>query len=144
VRFIQGTFPDYITTDVDCSKKVIRVEECKVKIELWDTVSQERFGAITAGYYIKAAGALLVFDVTNKNSFENITKWLQELKNYNENCVVVIAGNKTDLKSEVTTKEIKAFASEIGVKSIEMSAKKGVNVVEAFHMIAEQYIQQLT
>jgi small GTP-binding protein len=111
-----------------------------IKIQIWDTAGQERFRAITSNYYKGAQGALLVFDVTKPLSFHNMTRWLTELKTHAaENIVIVLIGNKSDLRGvgqeaseEVRMEDIKVFCETHNVSYLETSAKENVNVLEAF------------
>ena len=110
----------------------------QVKVQIWDTAGQERFRAITRGYYRGAVGALIVYDITKSSSFHNVEKWLNELHEHaDENIVVMLVGNKTDLKAsrEVSTEEAQKFAKAKQLLYIETSALEGDNIKEAFNQI---------
>ncbi|BBH04178.1 RAB GTPase homolog A6A [Prunus dulcis] len=116
------------------------------RLKIWDTAGQERFRAITSSYYRGALGAILVYDITRKLSFENVSKWLWELREYgNSDMVIVLAGNKSDLSHsrEVTEEEGKIFAETEGLCFMETSALENVNVERVFlDMISK--IHQIT
>lgn len=100
LRFIEGVFnPDQENTiGVEFGAKVANVNGTNVKIQIWDTAGQEAFQSITRSYYRGAAGVLLVFDLTNRDSFKNTERWLQETKNNaSDEMVVCLVGNKSDL-----------------------------------------------
>ena len=106
-----------------------------VKIQIWDTAGQEAFQAITRTYYKGAIGALLVYDITRRETFTHVTKWLDDVRtNSSKNVTVILIGNKKDLedKRQVSYEEGEAFAKENGLMFLETSAKTAYNVVEAF------------
>lgn len=110
-----------------------------IKLQIWDTAGQERFRTITSSYYRGAHGIIVVFDVTDSESFDNVKQWLNEIDRYaNENVNKLLVGNKVDLvgKRAVDYETAKAFADEIGVPYIETSAKAATNVEQAFMTMA--------
>ena len=116
----------------------------KVKLQIWDTAGQERFKNITASYYRGGNGILLIYDITDRDSFTNLTSWLIEIeKNANKNVFKLLIGNKNDLESErkVTTEEGKEFADSNGMKFIETSAKTADKVYEAFELLTKEIIK---
>ncbi|GFR69676.1 Ras-related protein Rab-21 [Elysia marginata] len=124
--------------DLSCKNKVVDVEGTKVKLQLWDTAGQERFRSITRAYYRDANALLLLYDVTNKNSFDNIRAWLGEIQEYSQDDVVVmLLGNKCDCHERVIKKEDgDRLSKEYGVAFMETSAKTGMNVELAFMAVA--------
>jgi len=107
----------------------------------WDTAGQERFRTITSSYYRGAHGIIVVFDVTDQESFNNVKQWLSEIDRYaNESVNKLLVGNKSDLtaKRVVEHTTAKAFADEIGVPYIETSAKNATNVEQAFMTMAAE------
>jgi Ras-related protein Rab-11A len=112
-----------------------------VKAQIWDTAGQERYRAITNAYYRGAAGALLVYDVTSAVSFQHVADWLKELKQYADtNIVILLVGNKTDLrdKREVKKEDAAAYAFQHQLYFIETSALDCSNVDLAFDRIINE------
>ena len=110
-------------------------------MQIWDTAGQERFKNIISSYYKGAHGILLLFDVTEKESFKNLSNWLIEIeKNASKNVLKVLIGNKTDLEDKrvITYNQGKQFADTYGLKYIETSAKKNMNVTEAFETLGRE------
>ena len=116
----------------------------KVKLQIWDTAGQERFKNITASYYRGGNGVLVVYDITDRDSFENLNSWLIEIeKNANKNVYKLLIGNKCDLedKRKVTYQEGKDFATSNGMQFIETSAKADTKVKEAFELLTQEIIK---
>jgi Ras-related protein Rab-1A len=116
----------------------------KVKLQIWDTAGQERFKNITASYYRGGNGVLVVYDITDRDSFENLNSWLIEIeKNANKNVYKVLIGNKSDLeeKRKVTYQEGKDFATSNGMQFMETSAKTASKVQEAFELLTQEIIK---
>ena len=114
-----------------------------IKVQVWDTAGQERYRSITNAYYRGAEGILIVFDVTKKESFESIQNWINEVTVYTGKDVVMIClGNKNDLKKGIDKKEIYEFQKKTGLEIINVSAKTGDGVEEAFKHIIELLIKK--
>ena len=123
------------------TKKVSTHDGKNVKAQIWDTAGQERYRAITSAYYRGAVGALLVYDITNMNTFKNIPQWLKTLKQQaDSNIIILLVGNKTDLrdKREVKKEEAAAYAAEHQLAFIETSALDCTNVDIAFDRIINE------
>lgn len=134
-----------MTIGVEFGSKIIQLDEHKVKIQIWDTAGQESFHEITRVYYKNCAIALVVFDLTLKKTFQNITKWLQAV-NYEcgKNVVFIIVGNKSDLieKRQVTPQEIQKFVTKHNLMYIETSAKIGSHEINnIFTKASEKVIE---
>ncbi|KAL6517803.1 Ras-related protein RABA2a [Orobanche minor] len=117
------------------------VEGRTVKAQIWDTAGQERYRAITSAYYRGALGALLVYDVTKPTTFENVSRWLKELRDHaDSNIVIMLIGNKTDLKHlrAVATEDAQGFAEKEGLSLIETSALEATNVEKSFQTILSE------
>jgi Ras-related protein Rab-1A len=113
-------------------------------LQIWDTAGQERFKNITASYYRGGNGVLVVYDITDRDSFENLNSWLIEIeKNANKNVYKLLIGNKSDLeeKRKVTYQEGKDFATSNGMQFIETSAKTASKVQEAFELLTQEIIK---
>ncbi|XP_027340565.1 ras-related protein RABA6b-like [Abrus precatorius] len=131
------------TIGVEFAYRNIKVGDKLIKAQIWDTAGQERFRAITSSYYRGALGALLVYDITMRSSYENVSKWLLELREFGgQDMVVILVGNKCDLgqSREVEKEEGKGFAETEGLCFMETSALKNLNVEEVFlQMIKKIY-----
>jgi len=131
------------TIGVEFATRTLQVEGRTVKAQIWDTAGQERYRAITSAYYRGALGALLVYDVTKPTTFENVSRWLKELRDHaDSNIVIMLIGNKTDLKHlrAVATEDAQNYAEKEGLSFIETSALEATNVEKAFQTIlAEIY-----
>lgn len=137
LRFADDSYADsYISTiGVDFKIRTLELDEKAVKLQIWDTAGQERFRTITSSYYRGAHGIIIVYDVTEMESFNNVKQWLSEIDRYaNDSVCKLLVGNKCDLVDEkvVDTEKAKAFADELGIPFIETSAKDSINVEEAF------------
>ncbi|XP_041976843.1 ras-related protein Rab-37 isoform X1 [Aricia agestis] len=146
VRFRDGTFlaGNYISTvGIDFRNKVVTVDNIKVKLQIWDTAGQERFRSVTHAYYRDAHALLLLYDVTNKTSFDNIRAWLGEIREYaQDDVVIMLLGNKSDsgLERAVRREEGQRLAREYQVAFMETSAKTGLNVDAAFAHVARSLV----
>ena len=112
-----------------------------IQLQIWDTAGQESFRSITRSYYRGAAGALLVYDITRRDTFKHLTRWLEEARQHSQsNMVIMLIGNKNDLEHRraVSTEEGKAFADKHGLIFMETSAKTAYNVEQAFINTAEE------
>ncbi|KAI3990470.1 hypothetical protein MKX01_023250 [Papaver californicum] len=126
------------TIGVEFATRTLQVEGKTIKAQIWDTAGQERYRAITSAYYRGALGALLVYDVTKPTTFENVSRWLKELRDHaDSNIVIMLIGNKTDLKHlrAVATEDAQNFAEKEGLSFIETSALEAINVEKAFQTI---------
>jgi len=123
------------TIGVEFATRSIEVDEKTIKAQIWDTAGQERYRAITSAYYRGAVGALLVYDIAKHLTYENVERWLKELRDHADtNIVIMLVGNKSDLRHlrAVTTEEAKAFSERNSLSFIETSALDSTNVETAF------------
>ncbi|XP_047312251.1 ras-related protein Rab11C [Impatiens glandulifera] len=126
------------TIGVEFATRTLKVEEKTVKAQIWDTAGQERYRAITSAYYRGAVGALLVYDITKAQTFDNIQRWLRELRQHaDSNIVIMMAGNKSDLNHlrSVSDEDGLALAEREGLSFLETSALEALNVEKAFQTI---------
>ncbi len=124
-----------LTIGVEFGARPVEINGQVIKLQIWDTAGQESFKSITRSYYKGAAGALLVYDITRRDTFNHISTWLDEVRqNGNSEMVIILIGNKCDLdqKRQVSKEEGERFAKENGLIFMETSAKTAENVEEAF------------
>ncbi|XP_040917982.1 ras-related protein Rab-26-like isoform X2 [Toxotes jaculatrix] len=127
--------------DIAFKNKVLNIDGVKVKLQIWDTAGQERFRSVTHAYYRDAHALLLLYDVTNKTSFDNIQAWLTEIHEYTQQDVVLmLLGNKADATHDrvVKREDGERLAKEFGVPFMETSARSGLNVELAFTAVAKE------
>ena len=147
LRYVDDSFLDLhmATIGLDYRLKTLILEEQKiVKVQLWDTAGQDKFRAITRNYYKGASGIILIFDVTNIKSYENIKKWINEIKEeISEKVKIVLIGNKIDNVQErkISKEQGDKLASEIGVKFFETSAKTGEGINESVFFLVKKIFE---
>ena len=135
-----------LTIGVEFGSKLIEVKGTKIKLQIWDTAGSESFRSITRSYYRAAAGALLVYDITHRDSFNHLSEWLNEARfNGNPAMAITLVGNKSDLASQriITIEEGQRFARDNGLSFLETSALSGDNVNQAFHDTAGSIINKI-
>lgn len=146
IRFTEDTYSEaYISTiGVDFKIKTIESGGKIIKLQIWDTAGQERFRTITSSYYRGAHGILIVFDLTDLESFENIQQWLHEINRYAYNNVCkILVGNKSDLTHKRMVNGGSEYAESLNIPYIETSAKTSDNIDELFYKIAKQIKQHM-
>jgi len=124
-----------LTIGVEFGSRTVTINTSPVKLQIWDTAGQEKFRSITRSYYRGAAGALLVYDITRRETFEHLTSWLEDCRKYSSSDItIMLIGNKSDLESsrQVSAQEAAAFAQTHGLVFLETSAKTAHNVEQAF------------
>lgn len=137
LRFADDAYVDsYISTiGVDFKIRTLEMDGKTIKLQIWDTAGQERFRTITSSYYRGAHGIIIVYDITDMESFNNVKQWLSEIDKYaNDSVCKLLVGNNCDLAESrvVDTAVAQAYADEIGIPFLETSAKESINVEEAF------------
>ncbi|MCL7034970.1 hypothetical protein MKW94_017061 [Papaver nudicaule] len=135
------------TIGVEFATRTLQVEGKTIKAQVWDTAGQERYRAITSAYYRGALGAILVYDTTKPTTFENVSRWLKELREHaDSNIVIMLIGNKTDLKHlrAVATEDAQSFAEKEGLSFIETSALEAINVEKAFQTILGEVYRKIS
>lgn len=147
LQFVDKRFSSVhdLTIGVDFGTRIVEIGSEKVKLQIWDTAGQESFRSIARSYYRDAAGALLVYDITRRESFTHLGRWLAEAQQYaNSHITITLVGNKADLEHRrvVATEEGQEFARENGLVFVEASAKSAEKVEEAFLRTAELVYQR--
>ena len=148
LRFADDTYTDthIATIGVDFKIKTVQIDGQNVRLQIWDTAGQERFRTITSSYYRGAQGIIVVYSVTDLQTFQNVRQWLQEIERYAAETVIkLLIGNKCDLEDEraVTLEQGQELANSLNVSFFEASAKKSLNVDELFTKIATDIIKNL-
>ncbi|SCZ89537.1 BZ3500_MvSof-1268-A1-R1_Chr1-1g01243 [Microbotryum saponariae] len=141
LRFCDDAWtPSFITTiGIDFKIRTIELDGKRIKLQIWDTAGQERFRTITTAYYRGAMGILLVYDVTDERSFNNIRTWHSNVEQHaSEGVNKILIGNKCDWsdKKVITEQQGQELADELGLRFLETSAKTNINVEEAFFALA--------
>ena len=142
-RFISNEFiqDSKATVGVEFTSKNYNINNKIIKIEIWDTAGQERYKSIASAYYKGAKGAMIVYDVTNQNSFNNVDKWHNEIKEKSAKSInLMMIGNKTDLEKVISSEDAINKAKTLNIPVMETSAFDASNVKEAFYdLIREMY-----
>jgi len=139
--FMYDTFDAHYasTIGIDFVSKSVPVDDGTVRLQLWDTAGQERFRSLIPSYIRDSHVAVVVFDITNRETFDSTAKWIADVRaQRGSDVVIVLVGNKTDLSSsrQVTSAEIEACANEQDIMFIETSAKEGFNIKLLFRRLA--------
>jgi len=142
-RYTKGLFHEETksTIGVEFFVKNVKINDVTIKSQIWDTAGQERYRAITSAYYRSAVGAMLVYDIVSKETFDSIERWLTELRQHADpNIVIMIVGNKSDMKHvrEVPTEKAMEYCEQNHLMFMETSAKDNNNVNEAFESLIKQ------
>ena len=145
-KFLDNTFSKttMTTIGVDLQYKVLDINGKKVKYLIWDTAGEDRMKTMTYAYYRGCHVVLIVYDVTSKKSFENVTTWVECVDKFaKSNVLRILVGNKTDLEDKrvISKEEGKKLAEENGLKFYEISAKTMNGLVEMFEDVAKEYVQ---
>ena len=143
LKFVNGIFrTDEISTiNANCLSKRIDTENGSVLLNIWDTAGQERFRALAPNYYRQSKGALIVYDITDKKSFDKVVSWIKELHDQaDKNIVMLVAGNKCDMEKErqINKAEALEFCRKNNIRHFDTSAKTGAGVEDIFKEMATQ------
>ncbi|MBA0574723.1 hypothetical protein Golob_007006 [Gossypium lobatum] len=142
-RFARNEFDNNskATIGVEFQTQVVEIDGKEIKAQIWDTAGQERFRAVTSAYYRGAVGALIVYDITRRSSFDSIKRWLDELSTHCDTTVArMVVGNKCDLEHirDVSVEEGKSLAEEEDLFFMETSALESTNVQTAFEVVIRE------
>lgn len=143
LRFVKGQFHEFQESTIGAAflTQTVQIDDTTVKFEIWDTAGQERYHSLAPMYYRGAQAAIVVYDITNKETFQKAQTWIKELQRQaSPNIVIALAGNKLDLanKRAVSYEEAKAYADECSLLFMETSAKTAANVMDIFTSIAKK------
>lgn len=146
-RFSDDTFNHtFISTiGIDFKIKTVELQGKKIKLQIWDTAGQERFHTITTSYYRGANGILLVYDITQPKTFDNISKWVRNINEHaSEDVERMLIGNKCDMEDKrlISEERGRKVAEENGIKFFETSAKENINIEIAFNTLAEDILNK--
>lgn len=147
LRYIENNFSQNLMNSigVDFKLKNIEVKGKKVKLQVWDTAGEERFRTITTSYYKGAQAIIVVFDITDRDSFEHVKNWMADVDKFaKEGVLRILSGNKCDLEHQrkVSKEEGKELASKYGIQYIETSAKETTNIEELFFNTTETFLNK--
>jgi len=134
------------TVGIDFKVQIVFRNNKRIKLQVWDTAGQERYRTITTAYYRGAMGFILMYDITNEESFRAVADWASQVKTYSwENTQVVLVGNKCDMEEErvVTYEQGKKLADGLGFNFFEASAKENVNVRGAFDKLVDVICERM-
>merc|ERR1712151_1319221 len=143
LRFMRGQFFEYQESTIGAAflTQTVTLQDTTVKFEIWDTAGQERYHSLAPMYYRGAAAAIVVYDITNRDTFQRAKQWVKELQRQgNANIVIALAGNKVDLSSKrkVEPEDAETYSNDNGIFFMETSAKTATNVNELFVAIARK------
>ena len=141
VRFIKNEFFEFQEPTIGAAflGKTINVNDKRYKFEIWDTAGQERYRSLAPMYYRGAKAAVIVYDITDEDTFKGAKTWVSEIQKKSENCLILLVGNKVDLtmNRKVDIHMVKDFVENNNIIYMESSAKTGLNVDKIFTTIAE-------
>lgn len=143
MRYADNSFTEnfFNTIGVDFKIKTISLNDQVIKMQIWDTAGQDRFRTLTSSYYRGAHGIIIVYDVTNKDSFDNVRGWMQEIEKFaSENVNKLLVGNKSDLEEQrkVTYDEGVELAKKFDIPFLEVSAKNAIHIDDTFTTMATE------
>ncbi|MFX1485496.1 MAG: Rab family GTPase [Promethearchaeota archaeon] len=140
-RFIGRYIP---TIGIDFSAKLMILGDYNINLVIWDLGGQHKYRVLRKHYLEGSRGSILVYDITNKNSFDHIDRWFNDVFRHCGRVPCILVGNKADMESKrvIASRDGEELADKLGIKFIETSAKSGLNVSEAFNSIAQMMINQ--
>ncbi|XP_076121481.1 RAB3D, member RAS oncogene family, b isoform X2 [Alosa pseudoharengus] len=134
------------TVGIDFKVKTVFRNNKRIKLQIWDTAGQERYRTITTAYYRGAMGFLLMYDITNQDSFSAVQDWATQIKTYSwDNAQVILVGNKCDLEDDrlIPTEDSQRLADELGFQFFEASAKDNINVKQVFERLVDVICEKM-
>ena len=133
------------TVGVEFGSKLFKIDNHTIKAQIWDTAGQEKYKAITGAYYKGSKGAFVVYDITRKETFESVDKWINDLKSSGDpKLIIIIIGNKCDLeeKREILKEQGEEKAKSFGCAFLETSALSGDNIDKGFEMMISEIFKK--
>ena len=148
LRYVYSTFKsDYqLTIGVEFGEKTVEIKGKIYKIQIWDTAGNEQFRSITRTYYKNSVCAIVVYDISRRETFDNVINWIEDCKlNSPKSVFIILVGNKSDLEEDrqVTTEEGEEFANRYGIRFFETSAKNSININEIFSESIEFIVDRI-
>ena len=139
IKYINNKFDEshIATIGVDYMDKTIKYKNINIKLQIWDTSGQEKFRSIARNFYRNSDAIFIVFDLNNKDTYDSIKQWINDVEEYCPNIKKILLGNKSDLEKNVSEEIIKNFAKENNLQYFETSAKNGTNIKEAFKAMVD-------
>jgi len=145
-RFLHGKFKDNTVATVGAAfgAKKLDINGKEITLGIWDTAGQERYESMSRIYYRSAKAAIVCFDLSDPSSFDKVRFWIDELLQNEENCDIYIAGTKLDAIGSIVylPEEVREYATKIGAKIFQTSAKTGAGIDELFHDIAQSFVKK--
>ena len=139
IKYINNKFDEshIATIGVDYMDKTIKYKNINIKLQIWDTSGQEKFRSIARNFYRNSDAIFIVFDLNNKDTYNNIKQWINDVEEHCPNIKKILLGSKSDLEKNVSEEIIKNFAKENNLQYFETSAKNGTNIKEAFKAMVD-------
>ena len=145
LKYVDNKFPEQhiCTIGVEYKDKIIYRTDYKIKLQIWDTAGQERFHSITKNIYRGTNGVFFVYDIINRDTFNNIKKWIKDTQEIDKTITGVIIGNKIDLNDnrKIEKDELEELSKKYNIPCIETSAKNGTNIKEAFDLLINELLK---
>ncbi len=149
LQYTEGYFPeDFISTiGVEFKMKKLKIKDMDINLQIWDTAGQERFKSITKNFFKDANGIIFMYDITKKDSYENVKNWIKDSENYTKKDIkIIVAGNKIDLESkrQVQREALDKYCNIKKIPGDEISAKLGIKVNDIFETLANLIVKDMT
>ena len=145
LKAIKGVFEEnyFNTVGFEFSSLHIKLNNQIIKLQIWDTAGQERYMSVNKNLFLRVQGMILMYDITNRDSFEHVTVWINNIREICSQIPIILVGNKCDLEEEriVTEEEGREIAENNKMNFLEASGKNGTNVKETFYLLAEEIIK---
>ena len=149
MQYIDNTFHEVHISTVGLDNKIkdVELDDKVYKVQIWDTAGQDRFRSITKNYFKGAHGIVLLYDITDKGTFESVRNWIKQIKEeVDDNVCIILVGNKIDLedKRQVSKEQGESMAAEYGLMHFECSAKTGENIHESFNELLKKTVENFS